>query len=248
MKKVYLAAAALFLMVCSQVVAAEIKLAGGGSAIATFFAPFAESYEEFSHNTLTMTSVTPAKGLADLDKGLVDVSVAALSLKDVVMMAERDGVKVDPSTLRSILLDINWLLVYVHKTNPVKVLSRQQLKDIFTGKIINWKELGWHDQPITVVWGKETPGQNFTFTWEVLDGMKVGGKVVEATDYADIRLKLMEDPNAIGIDPLSFKTGALRTPKTPIITTPIIAITKGDPSPKVEGMLDYMLTLKKKLY
>ena len=38
----------------------------------------------------------------------------------------------------------------VHPSNPVKALSGQQLKDIYAGKIVNWKALGGEDRPINI--------------------------------------------------------------------------------------------------
>lgn len=43
------------------------------------------------------------------------------------------------------------VLILLNKTNPVKDLSRQQVRDIFSGKITNWKKVGGKDQPIVVV-------------------------------------------------------------------------------------------------
>ena len=43
------------------------------------------------------------------------------------------------------------ILILVNQTNPVNNLSRQQVRDIFAGKISNWKEVGGNDQPIAVV-------------------------------------------------------------------------------------------------
>jgi len=38
------------------------------------------------------------------------------------------------------------LAVIVHPENPIKKLTKEQLKGIFTGKIVNWKDLGGKDQ------------------------------------------------------------------------------------------------------
>ena len=45
----------------------------------------------------------------------------------------------------------NYEIVFiVHANNPVTKLTLQQLSDIHTGKITNWKQLGGKDLPITV--------------------------------------------------------------------------------------------------
>ncbi len=41
------------------------------------------------------------------------------------------------------------IAVFVHKSNPVKKLTKAQLKGIFTGKITNWKDVGGKNAPIT---------------------------------------------------------------------------------------------------
>ncbi|MGD8569173.1 MAG: substrate-binding domain-containing protein [Gammaproteobacteria bacterium] len=43
------------------------------------------------------------------------------------------------------------ILILTHKTNPVDNLSVKQVKDIFRGNIINWKEVGGNDEPIVLV-------------------------------------------------------------------------------------------------
>lgn len=42
------------------------------------------------------------------------------------------------------------LSLYVHEDNPLKEISILQLKQIFTGKLKNWKEMGGNDAPITI--------------------------------------------------------------------------------------------------
>ena len=51
----------------------------------------------------------------------------------------------------------------VHFSNPVNDLSAIQLREIFTGRINNWKAVGGRDAPINVYIGP--PGDGITNTW-----------------------------------------------------------------------------------
>ena len=54
------------------------------------------------------------------------------------------------------------LAVVVHPSNPVNQLTRQQLEDIFRGKITNWKQVGGDDRKI-VVYSRETSSGTYEF-------------------------------------------------------------------------------------
>jgi phosphate transport system substrate-binding protein len=41
--------------------------------------------------------------------------------------------------------------IFVHPTNPVTTLTKEQLKAVYTGRITNWKELGGVDAPIALI-------------------------------------------------------------------------------------------------
>lgn len=56
----------------------------------------------------------------------------------------KKNIRVHPLALEPVMILLN-------KANPVKNLSSQQVRDIFKGKITNWKEVGGHDQAIVVV-------------------------------------------------------------------------------------------------
>ncbi|AOO66640.1 phosphate ABC transporter substrate-binding protein [Sulfurospirillum halorespirans] len=53
--------------------------------------------------------------------------------------------------LRFFIIGYDAIGVVVHKNNPVKNLSMEQLKDIFSGKIKNWSDVGGINEPIIVV-------------------------------------------------------------------------------------------------
>jgi phosphate transport system substrate-binding protein len=236
--RVFCAGIALFL-VSGLAQAQEIRVGGGGAAIATVFAPLKMDYEKASGDLLTILQSTPVKGLIALEKGEVDVATAAVHLESMVAGAAREGVKIDPASLQQAEVAKNRVVVFVHKSNATKRLSKGQLKKIFTGKIVNWKELGGNDEQIMVVWGTATPGQNALFSKEILDNESVAPNAIKATDYLSIRETIKATQGAIGIDPEGMTVATVNVVDIPIVTSPIIVVTKGKPSAKVEKLLAY---------
>lgn len=53
--------------------------------------------------------------------------------------------------LRFFIIAYDAIGVVVNKNNPIKNLSKEQLRKIFSGEITNWKELGGRDLPIKTV-------------------------------------------------------------------------------------------------
>ncbi len=230
-------------MVClaaNAVLAAEIKIGGGGAACKGFFVPLAESFEAETGIKLNINPTTPAQGLIELNDGHIDLATAAHTFDDLVKGAAKSGITVDPTLFTVRELGTNKTLVFVHKSNKVKKLSKKQLQDIFTGKTTNWKQVGGANQEIVVVWAVATPGQNNLFTREILDGKQVTQKHQEVNKYKDVRDFVAKTPGAIGIGPHGFVTPATRNPQIPLLTAPVIAVTKGKPSAEVEKLLEYI--------
>ena len=51
-------------------------------------------------------------------------------------------VKTAGKEVEEVIVAYDALAVVVHPSNPVKQLTRQQLEDIFRGKITNWQQVG----------------------------------------------------------------------------------------------------------
>ena len=80
-----------------------------------------------------------SRGVADTRQGLADIGMVSRAMKDnekdlYAFPVARDGVG-----------------IILHKDNPVQALTDEQVVAIYTGKIINWKDVGGKDAPITVV-------------------------------------------------------------------------------------------------
>lgn len=76
------------------------------------------------------------------------------------LRADGSGSMVSPSQERIVAIDN--VVVITHPSNPVKELTTEQLRGIFSGEIRNWSEVGGNDHPINVVLRNED-SSNFTY-------------------------------------------------------------------------------------
>lgn len=221
--------------------AAEIKVGGGGAAMSTVFTPVAEPFEKATGIHLVPLQSTPKDGFVAMLKGEVQAAAAAVPIESMIKGAEADGVKVDPASLKIESVASNRTVLLVHKDNPVSKLDKAQIKGIFTGKIANWKEVGGKDMAILVVWGKNTPGQNAQLVKTMLDGEAVTKEILESGNYAKVRSDVAANAEAVGIDPLGMVDATVKAVETdPAMTSPIIVVTKGEPSAEVRKLIDFI--------
>ncbi|RJE84694.1 phosphate ABC transporter substrate-binding protein [Paenibacillus sp. 1011MAR3C5] len=139
----------------------------------------------------------------------------------------------------------------------VDTLTKQQLIDIFTGKVTNWKELGGDDQKIVIVNRPASSGTRATFEKYAL-GTKTDdlqGSIQEDSS-GTVRKIIGETPGAIGYLALSYLDDSIKTIAYEGVaaneenvangTYPVWAYehmyTKGEPSAVVKAFLDYMMT------
>jgi phosphate transport system substrate-binding protein len=157
--------------------------------------------------------------------------------------------------LKSFAFAIDGVAVAVNPKNRVSGLTSEQVKDIFAGKITNWKDVGGDDTPIHLFTRDEASGTREVF-WERLlqKGPISSGANVVASNGA-MKVALSQDPLAIGylgighVDttikgiPLdgAVPTQENATNGTYKVTRKLYMNTKGDPSPLAKALIDYIL-------
>ena len=143
----------------------------------------------------------------------------------------------------------------VNKDTDVKDITKQELIDIFTGKITNWKEVGGKDQKINVVNRANGSGTRATFEKWGLDGA-TPVQSQEQDSSGTVRQLVSQTPGAISYLAFSYlddSTQALSIdgvePKEENVADNSWGIwsyehmyTNGKPSPEVQKFLDYMMT------
>jgi phosphate transport system substrate-binding protein len=134
-------------------------------------------------------------------------------------------------------------------------LTKQQLIDIFTGKITNWKDVGGADQKITLVNRPKSSGTRATFVKFALDGKDEAEGITEDSS-GTVRKIIAETPGAVGYLALSYLDDSVKAlkldgveakPET-IVTNeyPVWAYehmyTKGEPTGNTKAFLEYIMS------
>ena len=149
--------------------------------------------------------------------------------------------------------------VVVNKDITVDNLTVQQITDIFSGKITNWKEVGGKDEKINVINRPASSGTRATFEKTILNGTKANDSIGTTQDSnGAVEQAVNSTPGAISYLAMSYMVGekkdALKTVKIDGAepTTENIAagkypfwsyeymITKGEAKDAVKAYIDFV--------
>ncbi len=99
------------------------------------------------------------------------------------------------------------LALVVHPSNTSASLSLEQVKDIFSGRMRNWSEIGGNDTEIQV-WALLTADEaRGIFDQELLGGGRVTSNAFLAPHPSAMLEAISGSPNAIGYLPRAWSTG-----------------------------------------
>jgi phosphate transport system substrate-binding protein len=179
----------------------------GSDTMVNLALAWAESYRQVQPEVdIAVTGGGSGTGIAALINGTVDIANASREMKEQeIEDARANGI--DPVET---VVAVDALAVIVNKANAVNQLSVDQLADIFTGRVTNWKELGGNDAPIVLVSRETNSGTHVYFLEEVVRKGDKENKDVFAPQTllmpssVGITSEVQRNPNAIGYDGLGY--------------------------------------------
>jgi len=187
------------------------------------------------------------KGMMGLIQGKTPVAAASSPLESAIKSAQKSAKKAGkeitvPANLQFHQIYTDIIIPIVHKDNPVSALTWDQLKDINTGKITNWKDVGGPDLAIQVVTSHEGSATRAVFQKHV---MKKEPYVDTAIQVKSTRLEINEvSKNKGGIGAVSEgfqkqKPGDSKVISSDTISRPLALITIGKPTATVQKVIDF---------
>ena len=145
-------------------------------------------------------------GVAALQNGTTDICNSSRPLKSKEISAAK-AKGINPV---SYAIANDAISIIVHKDNPLKDISIQQIKDIYTGKIKNWKVLGGPNLPIVVISRDVSSGTYEVFNEKVLAGAKVEGSAQLLASNNAVLSSVSNTPGAIGYVGLGYVNDSVK--------------------------------------
>lgn len=137
----------------------------GSDTMVNLAQAWAEKYmQENAGSFVAVTGGGSGTGLSSLISGTCDIAMSSRNIKDKeVGLANKRGV--EPVEIK---VALDGLAVVVNPANPIDKLTVDQLAGIFSGRIVNWKELGWKDSRIVLLSREVNSGTHVYFKEHVL--------------------------------------------------------------------------------
>ena len=160
----------------------------GSTSMEKVIGALGESFEgENSKATFTYNPTGSSAGITAVAEGRCDIGLASRALKD----------EEKSQGLKETVLAYDGIAVIVNPENGVDGLTIEQIADIYTGKITNWKDVGGSDAEIVLIGREAGSGTR--------DGFESITKTEDACKYrqelsstGDVITTVANNPNAIG--------------------------------------------------
>jgi phosphate transport system substrate-binding protein len=186
----------------------------GSDTMVNLALAWAEAYEkEHPADSISVTGGGSGTGLAALINGTVDIANASRAIKaEEKQQAEKNGIEPVEFTVAR-----DAIAVIVNLRNPVSQLTLQQLSDMYSGKITNWRGVGGENRPIVLLSRETNSGTHVYFLERVLRLGDSTSKTLFAPETLlmpsseGITAEVRQNPNAIGYDGLGYVTDEVKT-------------------------------------
>ena len=227
--------------------AGPLVIAGSTTFQKRLLEPTQAALEKKTGTKLEMRCVGTINGLKELIKGEAAVAMISVPL-DIAF--QETGVP-EEGTYQEHVVFKDVMVPIVHPKNPVKTLTWEQLADINSGKITNWKTVGGPDERIMVIVPPKSSGTRKFLQETVMnraDFIPTAFMVVTAREEIDL---VSQSPIAIGVLSEGFvkmNPGKVKALKIKPITRQLSMVTKGEPSRELLAVINFLKSAAAKKY
>ncbi len=208
---------------------------------------------------VSVTGGGSGTGIAAIINGTTDICASSRDMQQ----KEKDQAKEKGISIVEKVIAYDGLAVIVNPENPLKDITMEQIKKIYTGAYKNWKDLGGPDHPITVLSRESNSGTYVFFQEHVLNKENFDPSVKLMPASSSIAQSVSQDKWSIGYLGLGYtKEGNVKvlnvkkdenspavTPnhntvldKSYSIARPLFLIFNGEPSGNMKLVFDFAVS------
>ena len=167
----------------------------GSTSVGPLVEKLAEAYQAENENMkIEVNQIGSSAGITNAINGVSEIGMSSRDLKE----------EEKAQGLTETIIAYDGIVVVTHPSNKVNDLTMEQVKQIFTGEITNWSELGGDDMEIVVVSREDGSGSRDAF--QEIVGYSSGELVREAiiaSGNGNIKTTVATNKHAVGF--ISFE-------------------------------------------
>ena len=166
----------------------------GSTSVGPLAEKLAARFEERENLKIEINQIGSSAGITNAISGVSEIGMSSRDLKQE---------EIDQG-IEQLVIAHDGIVVVAHPSNGVKDLTVDQVKEIFTGKVTNWKDVGGEDKEIVVVSREEGSGSRDAF--QEIVGYESGELIrnaVIANGNGNIKTTVATNENAVGF--ISFE-------------------------------------------
>ena len=200
--------------------------------------------QKYSGTNFTYNPTGSGTGITAVAEGRCDIGLSSRALKD----------EEKAKGLKETTVALDGIAIIVNPSNKVGELTIEQIADIYTGKITNWKDVGGNDSEIVLIGREAGSGtrDGFESITDTEDGCKYRQ---ELTSTGDVIATVSGNENAIGYASIAaikdnvkaIKVGGVKPTEETVkdgsykIQRPFVLVTKEDTklSDVAQAFFDY---------
>lgn len=165
----------------------------GSTSVGPLAEKLAVKYEETESVNIEVNQIGSSAGITNATNGVSEIGMSSRDLKEE-----------EAAQLEEIIIAYDGIVIVTHPSNKVQDLTMEQVKQIFTGEVTNWKQLGGEDLEIVVVSREDGSGSRDAF--QEIVGYSSGELIrnaIVASGNGNIKTTVATNKHAVGF--ISFE-------------------------------------------
>jgi phosphate transport system substrate-binding protein len=179
----------------------------GSTTVGPIAEAFAEAFMKANPNVQITVKMT---GSGDGAAALIDGRCQIATMSRFMKPAEYQKAVEKNVTPCPHAVAMDGVCAVVHPSNPLKAITRVHLRDIYAGKITNWKDLGGPDMPIVVISRDTSSGTYEVFAEKVMGKDKMSEKAEYVNSNPQAHARIKTTAGAIGYVGLGFLDASVK--------------------------------------
>ena len=223
----------------------RIQIAGSTS-VQPVAEKLVEKFEETHPNVrINVQGGGSSLGISSVSQGITQIGTSSIELTQ----KQKEG-------LNEYVIGKDGIVIAINNGNNITNLNNNQIKDIFSGKTKNWKEVGGPDLEIHVITRESGSGTRTAFEKLIMGNDTIMKDAIVQSSTGAVKQAVRQDPGAIGFISLSNLDNDVKALKVNgvspseetvsngsyLLQSPFIFLVKGEPKGVVKEFIDFTLS------